>query len=108
MKSSKLIASALGGILTLGALAGFSAPAKADTGSTAAIAVGAAAIVGALLVDNNSHRSYYMQGGHRHYVSNDTANYYRSHRGHMNGGHMNGGHMNGGHMNGHMDNNHHH
>ena len=53
-------------------------PAQADTTSTALIAVGAAAIVGALLYDGNK-RPYYIKNNRRYYVSQDTATYYRSH-----------------------------
>jgi hypothetical protein len=47
MKLSRIILPALGGLLFLGSIGGTPAPAKADTTSTALIAVGAAAIVGA-------------------------------------------------------------
>ena len=52
--------------------------AKADTGSTVAIAAGAAAIVGALLYDNNR-RPYYVRNDRRYYVTQSEANYYRGH-----------------------------
>lgn len=51
--------------------------AQADTASTMAIA-GAAAIVGALLIDGNN-RPYYVNNNHRYYVSQSQANYYRAH-----------------------------
>jgi hypothetical protein len=53
-------------------------PAQADTTSTALIIAGAAAIVGALLVDS-SNRSYYVRDNQRYYVTQDEANYYRGH-----------------------------
>jgi len=77
MKVHQLISTALGGILVAGTLATSSIPAAADTGSTAAIAVGAAAIVGALLYDGNN-RPYYVRNNHRYYVTAGEANAYRS------------------------------
>jgi hypothetical protein len=56
----------------------FASPALADTGSTAAIAAGAAAIVGTLLMDSNN-RPYYVNNGRHVYVSQNTATYYRAH-----------------------------
>lgn len=53
-------------------------PAQADTTSTVLIAAGAAAIVGALLLDANN-RPYYVKNNHRYYVTQSEANYYRSH-----------------------------
>ncbi len=68
-------------------------PAQADEASTAAIAFGAAAIVGALLYDGNN-RPYYVDGGRRFYVSNDQARWYRDHRdGYARGGY---GYVHGG------------
>lgn len=57
----------------------FSLPhaAQANTTSTIAIAAGAAAIVGALLIDGNN-RPYYVKNNHRYYVSQSQANAYRS------------------------------
>lgn len=52
--------------------------AQADQTSTALYAVGAAAIVGALLYDGNN-RPYYLNNNRRYYVSQGQANYYRSH-----------------------------
>ena len=78
MKLSRIILPALGGLLFLGSIGGTPAPAKADTTSTALIAVGAAAIVGALLYDGNN-RPYYVRDNHRYYVSQDEAQYYRGH-----------------------------
>jgi hypothetical protein len=69
---------ALGALLTVGALGGEPIAAKADTASTVAIAAGAAAIVGALLYDGNS-RPYYVRNNHRYYVTSGEASYYRSH-----------------------------
>jgi hypothetical protein len=60
------------------AVAPFARLALADTNSTAAIAVGAAAIVGAILMDSNN-QPYYVNNGRHVYVSQDTANYYRAH-----------------------------
>lgn len=54
-------------------------PAQADTTSTALIIAGAAAIVGALLLDSNN-RPYYVNNNRRYYVTQDEANYYRTHR----------------------------
>jgi hypothetical protein len=53
-------------------------PVQADTTSTALFAVGAAAIVGALLYDGNNH-PYYVNNNRRYYVSQNEAQYYRSH-----------------------------
>jgi hypothetical protein len=53
-------------------------PAQADTTSTALFAVGAAAIVGALLYDGNN-RPYYVNNNRRYYVTQGEASYYRSH-----------------------------
>jgi hypothetical protein len=61
------------------AAATFSLPraAQANTSSTLAIA-GAAAIVGALLIDGNN-RPYYVNNNRRYYVSQSQASYYRNH-----------------------------
>jgi hypothetical protein len=59
-------------------------PASADTASTAAI-VGAALIVGGLILDSNRHQYYYVRSGHRYYVNNSTATYYRGHGGRYQG-----------------------
>jgi hypothetical protein len=56
----------------------FARPALADTTSTAAIAIGAAAIVGAILTDSNN-QPYYVNHGRHVYVSRNTADYYRAH-----------------------------
>jgi thiamine biosynthesis lipoprotein ApbE len=53
-------------------------PVQADTTSTALFAVGAAAIVGALLYDSNN-RPYYVNNNRRYYVTQNEASYYRSH-----------------------------
>ena len=53
-------------------------PVQADTTSTALFAVGAAAIVGALLYDGNNH-PYYVRNNQRYYVSQGQAAYYRNH-----------------------------
>ena len=68
----------LAGALALGSFAVAATPAKADATSTALIAAGAAAIIGALLYDGNG-RPYYVRGGHRYYVTQSEANFYRSH-----------------------------
>ena len=78
MKLSAIVLPALSGLLLLGSVGGTQAPAKADTTSTALIAAGAAAIVGALLYDSNNH-PYYVRDNHRYYVSQSEANYYREH-----------------------------
>jgi hypothetical protein len=65
MKISRLGPSALGLLLATGVLGQSQTPAKADTGSTAAIVAGAAAIVGALLYDGNN-RPYYVRNDHRY------------------------------------------
>jgi hypothetical protein len=73
------LAAAAAGTTLLAAISfGIPRPAQADTASTIAIAAGAAAIVGALLVDGNGH-PYYVRDNRRYYVTNDEANYYRSH-----------------------------
>ena len=118
MNTSRLFSLPLAGLITLGTLGGTAAVAQADTASTAAIAIGAAAIVGALLTDNSG-RSYYVNGNQRHYVSHDTAMYYRGHHGgggyhgnsgygnnHGYGGNQGYGNNHGG-NNGHDDHNHH-
>jgi hypothetical protein len=53
-------------------------PAQANTTSTAFIIAGAAAIVGALLVDSQN-KTYYVKNNKRYYVTPDEATYYRSH-----------------------------
>jgi hypothetical protein len=78
MKLSRIALPALSGLLLLGSLGGVPAPAKADSTSTALIAVGAAAIVGALLYDGNNH-PYYVRDNRRYYVTQDEAQYYRGH-----------------------------
>jgi hypothetical protein len=80
MKISSIILPALGGLLVLGSVGGTPTAAKADTASTAAIAVGAAAIVGALLYDGSNH-PYYVRNNHRYYVTQQEATYYRGHHG---------------------------
>jgi hypothetical protein len=77
----KNIASGLGAAVLISALGigVATAPAKADTQSTAAI-IGIGAIVGALLLDSSNNQYYYNNGGSRHYVNNNTANtYYQRH-----------------------------
>ncbi len=64
--------------MVLSSLGATQTVAKADTASTAAIIAGAAAIVGALLYDANN-RPYYVRGGHRYYVTQREAQYYRGH-----------------------------
>jgi hypothetical protein len=78
MKISSLVLPALGGLLVLGSIGGTSTPAKADTTSTALIAAGAAAIVGALIYDGNNH-PYYVRNNHRYYVTQQEATYYKGH-----------------------------
>jgi hypothetical protein len=78
MKYRNVGLSALGGLLVLGGLGGSFTAAKADTGSTVAIAAAAAAVVGALLYDGNN-RPYYVRDNRRYYVTQDEAHYYRSH-----------------------------
>jgi hypothetical protein len=79
MKNHRIVSALLAGaILIGGALGPMTQPAKADTASTAAIVAGAAAIVGALLIDN-SNRPYYVNGGRRYYVTQSEANYWRQH-----------------------------
>jgi hypothetical protein len=79
MKSHRIIPVALAGALLVGGLLGSATlPAKADTGSTIAIAAGAAAIVGALLIDSNN-RPYYVNSGRRYYVTQNEATYWRGH-----------------------------
>ncbi len=76
--NTRIISTALGGLILAGSLAGTTAVAKADTASTAAIVFGAAAIAGALLYDSNNH-PYYVRDNRRYYVTQDEARYYRSH-----------------------------
>jgi hypothetical protein len=64
----------LSAALTMGA----QSAARADAGSTAAIIAGAAAITGALIYDSSNH-PYYVQSGHRYYVSQQQATWYRGH-----------------------------
>lgn len=79
MKNHRIMPSLLAGaILVVGAFSSATQPAKADTASTAAIAIGAAAIVGALLIDNNN-RPYYVNGGRRYYVTQSEAGYWKQH-----------------------------
>ena len=78
MKISSFVLPALGGLLVLGSITGTPAPAKADTTSTALIAAGAAAIVGALIYDSNNH-PYYVRNNRRYYVTDQEAQYYRGH-----------------------------
>ena len=53
-------------------------PAQADTTTTAAIIAGAAAIVGALLLDGNN-RPYYITNNRKYYVTQPEANYWQTH-----------------------------
>jgi len=78
MKISALVLPPLSGLLVFGSIGGTPMPAKADTASTMAIIAGAAAIVGALLYDNNGH-PYYIRDNRRYYVTQDEASYWRSH-----------------------------
>jgi hypothetical protein len=63
----------------------FSQPVLADTTSTAIIAGAAAAVVGGLIFDSSRHQYYYQRGSQRHYVDNNTANYYRQNGGRYRG-----------------------
>jgi hypothetical protein len=78
MNVSRRASTAAGAILVAATLGGAPQVARADTASTVAIAAGAAAIVGALLYDSSNH-PYYVRDGHRYYVTQDEARYYRSH-----------------------------
>jgi hypothetical protein len=78
-----LVAAALGAV----AIVPFARPAQADTTSTAALALAAAAIVGTLLVDSNN-QQYYVSNGRHIYVGQNTARYYRAHGNRRNGGHQ--------------------
>jgi hypothetical protein len=49
------------------------AVALADTASTAAIVTAVGAIVGTLIYDSGHRQYYYVRGGRRYYVANDTA-----------------------------------
>jgi hypothetical protein len=80
MKLLSLVLPALGGLIVLGSIGGTQAPAKADTKSTALIAAGAAAIVGALIYDGSNH-PYYVRNNHRYYVTQQEATYYKGHHG---------------------------
>lgn len=64
------------------------AVAVANAGTTAAAAA-IGAIVGTLIFDSSRHQYYYVNGGHRHYVTNNTArswyqrkdpSFYRAHQ----------------------------
>jgi hypothetical protein len=78
MKPSAFVLTALSGLLVFASVGGTQTAAKADTASTAAIIAGAAAIVGALIYDNNN-RPYYVRNNKRYYVTQNEAQYYRSH-----------------------------
>ncbi len=69
---------AIGSALVAAASVSMSAPAKADTTSTLLIAAGAAAIVGAILIDSNQH-PYYVKNNQRYYVTQNEVTYYRAH-----------------------------
>jgi hypothetical protein len=76
MNNRIILPALMAGSIALGIFAGPAAqPARADTSSTMAIA-GAAAIVGALLLDGNN-RPYYVQNNRRYYVSQQEANTWR-------------------------------
>jgi len=81
MKHSRISSLTLAGLVMAGSFVTTQAAAMADTASTAAIAVGAAAIVGALLYDGSNH-PYYVRNNHRYYVTPGEAQYYRSHHPH--------------------------
>jgi hypothetical protein len=78
MKLSNILPTTLGAAVVLSSLGATGAVASADTASTTAIVAGAAAIVGALLYDANN-RPYYVNSGHRYYVTQQEAQYYRGH-----------------------------
>jgi hypothetical protein len=69
---------ALAGALSAAVTMNAPSMARADAGSTAAIIAGAAAITGALIYDSSNH-PYYVQSGHRYYVSQQQATWYRAH-----------------------------
>lgn len=69
---------AVAGMLAIALSMGAPSVVRADTGSTAAIIAGAAAITGALIYDAGNH-PYYVQSGHRYYVSQQQAVWYRGH-----------------------------
>jgi hypothetical protein len=69
---------ALAGMFSIALTMGAPSMVRADTGSTAAIIAGAAAIAGALIYDSSNH-PYYVQNGHRFYVTPQQAAYYRGH-----------------------------
>ena len=77
MNISRLVTSTLAATFAAGTLGGMPLAARADTASTAAIVAGAAAIVGALLIDSSGH-PYYVRDNHRYYVTSGEAQYYRS------------------------------
>lgn len=76
MKPSSVISAILVSSVIIGGSLGSARPAQADTASTAAIIAGAAAIVGALLIDSNN-RPYYVNSGKRYYVTQAEANTWR-------------------------------
>ncbi len=68
-----------GGLLAGLSLFAMSAPASADTRSTAAIVAAAGLIIGAVTYDQYG-RPYYMRDNRRWYVNADAARYYNDHR----------------------------
>jgi hypothetical protein len=70
--------SALGIALVATTVVSLPRPAQADTATTTAIIAGAAAIVGALLVDGNN-QPYYVSNNRKYYVTQNEASYWRSH-----------------------------
>lgn len=78
MNVTRFFTTALAGLVVAGSIGTTQTVAKASTASTAGIAAGAAAIVGALLYDSSNH-PYYVRNNHRYYVTQSEAQSYRSH-----------------------------
>jgi hypothetical protein len=79
MSSQNIFRSLVAGLTLVAATTVFiPRPVQANTTSTVLIAAGAAAIVGALLMDSNN-RPYYVSNNRRYYVTQNEATYYRNH-----------------------------
>jgi hypothetical protein len=78
MPVQRFVSTLLGALVVVASLGSAQMTARADTATTAAIVAGAAAIVGALLYDANN-RPYYIRSGHRYYVTQAEAGYWRGH-----------------------------
>lgn len=80
MTTPMIRTTALAVMLAVGAtISAASIPQRASADTNTTIAIAAAAIVGALLIDSNN-RPYYVRNNHRYYVSNGVAQYYYAHQ----------------------------